>query len=130
MEIMKKLAYLFFLIIIAGLVVHMFEFYASSSTFSGLPIALTGMIGLIIVFAFHMNDRRSEKSEKFRWKITHIGVAAIILIGLGIVINVIASFFFREYLGIGNPFISWGFIVGAIGFFVFVVKEKAFKGTS
>ena len=130
MEIMKKLAYLFFLVIIAGLVVHLFEFYASSNTFFGIPTALIGLIGLIIVFAFHMNDRRSETREKFKWKLTHIGVVAIILIGLGIVINVIASFFFREYLGIGNPFISWGFIVGAIGFFVFVVKEKGFKGTS
>lgn len=124
MEALRKLAYLFFILIIAGLIAHAIEFYWSSGTFFGVIVSTIGIIGLLIVVAFHLNDKWKGR---FEWRLTHIGVVAIILMFMGIIINVTCSFFFRDYIGIGNNFTTLGFIVAVIGFFVFVVKEKGFK---
>ncbi|MEE9323597.1 MAG: hypothetical protein V3U72_03555 [Candidatus Aenigmarchaeota archaeon] len=125
MERLKKLAYLFFIVIIIGFVIHVIEFFFFEA-FLGLMIAVVGVIGEILVFTVHMSERRAGK-EKFRWKLSHIGVVAIILIVIGIIVNIICSFFFPDYVGVGNHFITWGFIVAVIGFFVYAVKEKGFK---
>ncbi len=87
---------------------------------------MIGLIGEILVFALHMSEKRKEK-EKFQWKLSHIGVVAIILIVIGIIVNIICSFLFPDYVGIGNHFVTWGFIVAVVGFFVYTVKEKGFK---
>ena len=126
MDRMRKLAYLFFIIILIGLAIHAIEFFSSQTLF-GLFIAVIGLVGEIIVFGIHLNEKRSRKAEKFRWKLSHIGVVAIILIIIGIIVNIICTFFFRDYVGVGNHFITWGFIVAVIGFFIYVVKEKGFK---
>lgn len=126
MERLKKLAYLFFIVIIVGLVIHMIEFFFFGTLF-GLIIAILGLIGEIIVFGIHVNEKRSGRTEKFRWKLSHIGVVAIILIVVGIIVNITCSFFFPDYVGVGNHFFTWGFIVAVIGFFVYVVYEKGFK---
>lgn len=125
MESLKKLAYLFLIVIIIGLLIHFVEYF-TSQTLVGMFIALAGLIGEIIVFAIHVNEKRKGR-EKFRWQLSHIAVVAIIMIVLGIIINLVCSFFFPEYVGIGNHFITWGFVVAVIGFFVYVVKEKGFK---
>ncbi len=125
MERLRKLAYLFFIVIIVGLVIHLIEFFFFKTLF-GLIIAVIGLIGEILVFALHMSEKRKEK-EKFQWKLSHIGVVAIILIVIGIIVNIICSFLFPDYVGIGNHFVTWGFIVAVVGFFVYTVKEKGFK---
>jgi hypothetical protein len=126
MERLKKLAYLFFCVIVIGLVIHVIEFFFFGTLF-GLIIAIVGLIGEIIVFGIHLNEKRTKGTEKFRWKLSHIGVVSIVLILIGIIVNVICSFLFPDYVGIGNHFITWGFIVAVIGFFVYVVYEKGFK---
>lgn len=126
MERLKKLAYLFFIVIITGLIIYVIEFFLFKTPL-GLIIAVIGFIGEVIVFAVHMSERKAGEGEKFTWELSHIGVVAIILIVIGIIVNIICSFLFPDYVGIGNHFVTWGFIVAVIGFFVFVVKEKGFK---
>jgi hypothetical protein len=129
MKYLKNLAYVFLILIIIGLLVHLIEFFSSKTLF-GMIIAVVGLIGEICVFALHAREKgigRKGGGEKFRWKVEHIGVLAIALIVLGIIVNIICSLFFPDYVGIGNGFITLGFIVAVIGFFVYVVKEKGFK---
>lgn len=127
MERLKKLAYFFFMLIIIGLIIHVAERFFSG-TFFGLAISLIGLIGEIIIFAVHLSGRRkAEAGKRFAWKAEHIGIVAIVMIVLGIIIDLACTFFFPDYSGAGNPLIMWGFIVAAIGFFVYAVKEKGFK---
>lgn len=126
MERLKKLAYLFFIVIIIGLVIHVIGFFFFQ-TLLGMAIAVIGVIGEIVVFAVHMSEKGTGETGKFQWKLSHIGVVAIILIVIGIIVNLICSFLFPDYVGIGNHFVTWGFIVAVIGFFVYVVKEKGFR---
>ena len=126
MERLKKLAYLFFIVIVTGLIIYIIEFFFFGTPL-GMTIAVIGVIGEVMVFAVHMSEKRAKEGEKFTWKLSHIGVVAIILILIGITVNIICSFLFPDYVGIGNHFVTWGFIVAVIGFFVFVVKEKGFK---
>ncbi|UCC92078.1 MAG: hypothetical protein JSV39_02345 [Candidatus Aenigmatarchaeota archaeon] len=126
MNYLRRLAYLFFIVIIIGLVIHIIEFFFFQ-TLLGMTISVIGVIGEIVVFAVHMSEKRAGEGKKFTWEISHIGVLAIILIVIGIIVNIICSFLFPDYVGIGNHFVTWGFIVAVIGFFVYVVKEKGFR---
>jgi hypothetical protein len=126
MDYLRRLAYLFFIVIIIGLVIYVIEFFFFQ-TLLGMTISVIGVIGEIVVFAVHMSEKRAGEGKKFTWEISHIGVVAIILIVMGIVLNIICSFLFPDYVGVGNHFVTWGFIVAVIGLFVYVVKEKGFR---
>ncbi len=123
MEPLRKLAYGFFLLILSGVVTNTYETIAATGTFYGMIKMFCGLIGLLIVFAFHMHKKGVGK-WKFEWRLSHIGMVAVILIITGIVINVTCTFLFPDLVGIGNHFTTWGFIVAVIGFFVYAVKEK------
>jgi hypothetical protein len=75
MDRLRRLAYLFFIVIIAGLVIHVIEFFFTRTSF-GLITAVIGFIGEAIVFSVHMSEKRAKEGEKFRWKLSHIGVVA------------------------------------------------------
>ena len=124
MKNLKTLAYLFFAILLVGAVIHIIEIFYTK-TFTGMLMAVIGGVGMVCVFALHAGE--AGKKRKFRWRVSHIGLVAIILIVIGIAVNIACSFLFPEYVGVGNEFITWGFIVAVIGFFVYAVKEKGFK---
>lgn len=126
MKSMEKLAYIFLAVILIGLAVHVVESFSYRS-FLGMSTAVAGLIGEICVFAVHIHEK---KPKKFKWKISYIGVIAVILIVAGIIVNIVLSFIYPEYVGLGNELITWGFIIAVIGFFIMVVKEKGFKEPS
>jgi len=126
MRSLSKLAYIFLGVIILGLIIQIIEFLTVKTAY-GLTISLIGLVGEVLTFVLHVSETRPKQ---FKWRISHVALIAIILIAAGIIINIVCLFICVEHMWIGNQFITWGFIIAVLGFFIFVVKEKAFKQPS
>ncbi len=85
---------------------------------------VVGIVLLLIAGVKKFNDRQSRE---FNVGLSAIGLIALLLIMAGIIINVVCTFFFPDFVGIGNYFFVIGFAIGVIGIFLYIVKEKAFK---
>lgn len=127
METLKLSAYAFFVILLIGVAVHLYEYLAASGTFYGIVIAVIGVIGEILAFAIHVRQRRRIM---FHWNSSHVGLIAITIIVVGIAINIAFDVINPEYTGIGNYFITFGFVVAVVGLFLIAIKEKAFNRSS